>query len=92
MPMSTRWSDTSPEALEVFLEVQRRRTPTKKLATAFELSDTVRRLSLAGLRLRHPGASERELFLRMVALQVPRELMIRAYGWHPDLGTEPPAA
>jgi len=64
----------------------------EKLASAFELSETVRRLSLAGLRLRHPGASERELFLRMVALQVPRDLMLRAYGWHPDLGTEPPPA
>ncbi len=92
MPVSTRWCDTSPEAWEVFLEVQRRRTPMEKLTTAFELSETVRRLSLSGLRLRHPGASERELFLRMVALQIPRDLMIRAYGWHPVLGAEPPQA
>ena len=64
----------------------------EKLATAFELSEMVRRLSLAGVRLRHPGASERELLLRMVALQVPRDLMIPAYDWHPDLGTEAPKA
>ena len=46
-------------------------------------------LSAFGVRRRHPGASEREIFLRRAALHLDRETMLRVYGWRPDLGTEP---
>jgi hypothetical protein len=60
-----------------------------KLGQVLWLSKTV--LGLASLRVRrgYPDAGEREAFLRTPALHVPRELMIRTYGWHPDLGTTP---
>ena len=76
--------DTSPEALEVFFEIQRRRTPEQKLADVFELSQGLFETSEAGVRLRYPDASEREVFLRAVAAKTPRDLMIKAYGWDPD--------
>ena len=72
--------------MEVWLGVLRQKTPGERIAIAFAMTDFVLRLSESGVRARHPGASEREVFLRSVALRLPKDLMIRAYGWHPDLG------
>ena len=77
--------DTDPKALEVFLEIQRRRTPEQKLADVFDLSQGLFEMTKAGVRLRHPEADEREVFLRAVATKTPRDLMIKAYGWDPTL-------
>ena len=75
--------DTSPEALAVFYEIQRRRAPEQKLADAFDLSEGIFELAKAGIRTRHPDANEREVFLRAAATRLPRDVMIRAYGWDP---------
>jgi hypothetical protein len=75
--------DTSPEALKVFHEIQRRRSPEQKLADIFDLSEGLFELTKAGIRARYPEADEREVFLRAVATRLPRELMVRAYGWDP---------
>ena len=77
--------DTSPEALKVFYEIQRRRTPEQKLADVFALSQGLFEAVKTGMRLRHPDADEREVFLRAVATRLPRDLMIKAYGWDPAL-------
>ena len=89
MPVSTRYADTDPQALEVFLELHRRMTPSQKLAAVFEMSEIVLRMAAAGVRQRFPEAGDREIFLRTAALHLDRNLMLRAYGWHPDLGTKP---
>ena len=75
--------DTSPEALKVFYGIQRRRTGEQKLADAFDLSDGLLEMAKQGVRMRYPEAPEREVFLRAVATRLPRELMLRAYGWDP---------
>ncbi len=75
--------DTSPEALAVFYEIQRQRSPEQKLADTFDLSEGLFELVKSGIRLRHPDADEREVFLRAVSTRLSRELMIRAYGWDP---------
>ena len=89
MPVSTRWSDTSPEAMRVFVDLHRRMPVTQKAATVLEMTEMLYRLSLADVRRCYPQAGEREAFLRMAARRLDRDLMIRAYGWHPDLGTPP---
>jgi len=33
----------------------------------------------------HPEASDREVFLRVAARHLPRDLMIRAYQWDPEI-------
>ena len=58
----------------------------------FELSDFAVRMSESGVRARDPEASEREIFLRSAALRLPRDLMIRAYGWDPETEIPPEAA
>lgn len=76
--------DTDPKALKVFYDIQRSRSMSQKVDDVFELSEWMIQLAEAGVRLRHPGISEREVFLRAAALRIPRELMIRAYGWDPE--------
>ena len=39
----------------------------------------------AGVRKMHPQAPDREVFLRVASRHLPRELMIRAYGWDPEI-------
>jgi hypothetical protein len=73
-------ADTSPEAWKVFLDIQRRMTPGEKLARVFEHSDFVRSLTMAGIRRRHPGSSEREVFLRFARQTLGEELFGRVYG------------
>ncbi len=89
MPVSTRWSDTTPEAMKVFIELHRKMPVQQKLAQVFEMTKLVMGLAALGVRNRYPDATEREVFLRTAALHLPKELMLRAYGWHPDLGTKP---
>jgi hypothetical protein len=70
--------------MEVWLEVLRRKTPGERMAIAFELTDFALRMAESGVRANYPAASEREIFLRCAALRLPRDLMIRAYGWDPE--------
>jgi hypothetical protein len=78
------FTDTDPRAMEVWLNVLRGRTPEERIAMVFELTDFATRMAEAGVRARYPEASEREIFLRTAALRLPRDLMIRAYGWDPE--------
>jgi hypothetical protein len=48
-----------------------------------EMIATAEALGFAGLRLRYPDASERELRLRLASMRYDRETMIRAFGWDP---------
>lgn len=83
------FADTDPRAMEVWLGLLRRKTPGERIAMAFELSDFAVRVAESGVRARYPEASEREIFLRSAALRLPRDLMIRAYGWDPETAFNP---
>ncbi len=72
--------DTSPEAWEVFLDLQRRTPPSEKVRRVFDRAQTLRRLTEAGLRQRYPQAEEREIFLRRVRLELGPDLFGRVYG------------
>ena len=78
------FADTDPRAMEVWLGLLRGKTPGERIEMVFELTDFALRMAESGVRVRHPDASEREVFLRSAALRLPRELMIRAYGWDPE--------
>jgi len=78
------YADTAPRAMEVWIGVLRSKTPGERLQMALELTDFGIKLSEQGVRARYPNAPEREVFLRAAALRIPRELMIRAYGWDPE--------
>jgi hypothetical protein len=76
--------DTDPRAREVWLEILRAKTPGERMEMAFELTDFAMQMAESGMRARFPDASEREIFLRCAALRIPRDLMIKAYGWDPE--------
>jgi hypothetical protein len=75
-----RPEDTSPEAWKVFLELQRRMSPSEKLERAFAYSDFVWRLAEGGLRATYPHASDREIFLRVARQRLGAELFHKVYG------------
>lgn len=58
--------DTTSAAEQVRLAAVRRMPPAERLRQAFDLSESVRRLALAGLRLRYPGRTDLELVERML--------------------------
>jgi hypothetical protein len=71
--------------MEVWLDCVRRMPPMERVRAALAMSHLVLRVSEAGVRLAHPDADDREVFLRTAARHLSRELMIRAYGWDPQL-------
>ncbi len=74
-----RPADTSPEAWEVYLGLVRAMPPAERLRRALELSEEVRRVAEAGLRLRYPRADEREITLHRARLELGPDLFRKAY-------------
>jgi hypothetical protein len=77
-------TDTDPKAHQVWMDLLRSKSPGERIAIAFNLTEFALQMAESGVRARYPGASEREIFLRCAALRLPRDLMIRAYGWDPE--------
>jgi len=78
------FTDTDPRAMEVWLELMRQMPAGQKLAVALNGAQFVLQLYEMGVRRMHPQASDQEVLLRVAARHLPRELMIRAYGWDPE--------
>jgi hypothetical protein len=72
-------SDTPASAERAQLELWRRMPPLEKLRLVTEITLAVETLALAGIRLRHPRASDRECFLRLATLKLGRPLACRVY-------------
>jgi hypothetical protein len=79
----TQSADTSEEIDRLLFERYRQMQPWEKLRMVAEMIETAEVLAFAGLRLRHPDASDRELRLRLAAMRYDRETMIKAFGWDP---------
>jgi hypothetical protein len=78
------YSDTDPRAMEVWLDLLRKKPAGDKIKLTLDLSRFALQMSETGVRSRYPEAGEREVFLRTAALHLSRDLMIQAYGWDPD--------
>ena len=76
--------DTDPDVEERQIEVWRRMTPAEKLRIVSELVRGSEELALAGLKQRHPAATGRELELRLAALRLGRDTMLRWFDWDPE--------
>ena len=82
--MTKLFSDTSPEAEAVLIQLLREMPPWRRLEMVNQLNATVRTLALSGLKSRHPGASEAELRRRLADLLLGTELAKEAYGPFPE--------
>ena len=78
------YRDTEPQALQVFLALQRQMTVTEKTTAIFQMSEMLWGLAECGVRQMYPHAGAREVFLRTAARFHDRATMLRAYGWDPD--------
>ena len=74
--------DTDPDIERRQVDAWRQMSPAQKLRLVSQLSATVRRLALAGVRQRYPAASAREQFLRLAQVTLGDELARKAY---PDI-------
>jgi hypothetical protein len=76
----TQSIDTSPESERVLIELLRRTPIWRRLQLAYEMSAAAREMARAGLRLRYPDASEKELQRRFADLHLGPELAQEVYG------------
>lgn len=56
----------------------------QKLARVVDLTLTSKRLAETRIRAQYPDASDREVLLRLAALTLGRETVVRAFGWDPE--------
>jgi len=82
--MRTQSPDTSPEVERVQIELLRRAPEWRRLQLTDRMSATMRGLCLAGLRTRHPNASEAELRRRFADIHLGPELAAKAFGPPPS--------
>jgi hypothetical protein len=78
------YQDTDERSRARYNALLTRMTPAQRLELASSLSVSVRTLALAGLRQRHPGASEEELRRRLTVRLYGREAGFRLHGSIPD--------
>jgi len=64
----------------VYIDLQRRMSPSQKLQQAFEWSETIGQFAEGGLRQRYPNADDREIFLRTARMKLGPDLFRKAYG------------
>jgi hypothetical protein len=72
-------ADTTAEIEDRQIAVWRRMSPAERLQLVRDATRAVTDLALAGIRQRHPGASERECFLRLAAIRIGVEATRRIY-------------
>lgn len=77
--------DTSPEAQRALFELLGNATVLKKLELTFGLIQALRELIVADVHRRFPNAPEDELRKRVIARLLPRDDVIHAYGFDPEL-------
>ena len=77
-------SDTSPEAQRFLIEGYRQMTPTQKLQRMASLNRALVMLQRARIRAQYGDIPEEEMRMRVGALRLGRDLMIKAYGWDPE--------
>jgi hypothetical protein len=78
-PRAVLASDTAAHAEALQVRAWRNMTPAQIARLVDDLSSATRALALAGLRERHPDATEPELVARLAAITLGPELAHRIY-------------
>lgn len=83
-PTLSSVQDTSPAAERVLIEGYRRMSPRDKLQRVVELNHALEQLARARIRQQYgDGLTEREMRLRLAALRLDRDVMVKVFGWDP---------
>ena len=83
--MSAQTHDTSPSIQKILIAGYRQMSPQQKLKRVSELTKAVQQLALARIRKQYGACSEREQHLRLAALWLDRDTMIRVFHWDPQV-------
>jgi len=84
MASSDFFSDTHPEALEIWLNLFRNMEPERRVGLALDQSRRAFGMAEANVRILYPDADDREVQLRVASRHISRDLMIRAFEWDPE--------
>jgi hypothetical protein len=85
MKFSHGWmSDTHPDALRVYLEINHRLPAQRKFDTVVGMCEGMVLTLARRERKLHPEESEREIFLRVAARRLGKTLVKRVYGDLPE--------
>jgi len=76
--------DTSPEAQQVLDEIYRKMPLEVKFRHIFEAYQTGKMLAMAGLRDRHPNASEKKIWYLWAKQHLGEKLFNKVYGNVPN--------
>lgn len=76
-------NDTTSSAEEILIEGYRSMSPERKLRQVTSLTQLAQRMALTRLRSQYGVMSENEERLRLAALWLPRETMVKLFGWDP---------
>ena len=79
-----RPADTSPEAQRARIDGYREMTPTEKLRRVGALNEALLILQKARIRDQYGAISNEEMRMRLGALRLGREMMVKLFGWDPD--------
>lgn len=83
--MTRLFSDTSPEAETVLVNLLRQTPSWRKFVMVSQLNQTVRTLAISGLRQRYPHSNEQEIRRHLADILLGPELAQRVYGPLPPL-------
>ncbi len=84
MPARTQTRDTSAEIERRQIDEWRAMNATQELAVVSQLTLAAEALARAGIRERRPNATGRKIELRLGALRLDRDTMIRVFGRDPE--------
>jgi len=76
-------SDTHPKIQKILIDGYRRMTPQQKMQCVTELNQAIQQLALARIFKQYGPLSEHEQRLRLAALWLDRDTMIRVFNWDP---------
>jgi hypothetical protein len=60
-------------------------SPAEKFQRIEGMNAMMGQLARADILRRYPDADEREICLRIASRRIPAELMIKAFGWNPNM-------
>lgn len=78
-------SDTDPVVRRLQIERLRAMSPAQRGALMEALNRDCEQLAVAGIRSRHPNATDHEVLMRLGVLRNGPELMKAAFGWDADV-------
>ena len=76
-------NDTDKDTERIYLKMLREAPAWRKAAMVDSLTRACGELAVAGIRMRHPDISEKEIRMRVAALWLDRDLMMRLFHWDP---------